>query len=94
MIFLEVSSGALELGWECRGTAGGGDGTSGSRWCSRRRCDVASDTSTMAGPSGMEQRGLAAGHLLMDERRMATLSGIVVASTAARPGKVDASVQL
>ena len=30
----------------------------------------------------------------MDERRMAAVTDIVVASTAARPGKVDASVQL
>ena len=32
--FLKVSSGALGLGWECRGNACGGDGTSGSMWCS------------------------------------------------------------
>ena len=55
---------------------------------------VASDTSTMAVPSGMEQRGFAAGRVLMDERRMAALSRVVAASTTARPGKVDASVQL
>ena len=46
-----------------------------------------------AGLSGMEQRGLAGGHVLMDERRMVALSGVVVASTAGRPGKVDARVQ-
>ena len=52
-----------------------------------------SDTSIMAGLSGMEQRGLAGGRVMMDERRMVALSGVVVASTAARPGKVDAAVQ-
>ena len=48
----------------------------------------------MVGLSGMEQRGLAAGRVLVDERRMVTLSGVVVESTAARPGKVDAAVHL
>ena len=46
----------------------------------------------MAGLSGMEQRGLAGGRVMMDERRMVALSGVVVASTADRPGKVDAAV--
>nr|XP_020189913.1 uncharacterized protein LOC109775596 [Aegilops tauschii subsp. strangulata] len=41
----------------------------------------------MAGLSGMEQRGLAGGRVLMDECGMVALSGIMVASTAARPGK-------
>ena len=50
--------------------------------------------STTAGLGGMEQRGLAGGRVMMDERRMVALSGVVVASTAARPGKVDAAVQL
>ena len=36
----------------------------------------------------------AAGRVLMDECRMAALFGVVVASTAARPGKVNASVAL
>ena len=53
---------------------------------------MASSTSTTAGLSGMEQLGLAVGRVLMDERRMVALSGVVVASAAARPGKVDASV--
>ena len=57
----------------------------------RRRSRVASGTSTMAGLSGMEQPGLAGGRVMMDERRMMALSGVVVASTAARPGKVDAA---
>ena len=42
---------------------------------------------------GMEKRGLGDGRVMMDERRMVALSGVVVASTAARPGKVDATVQ-
>ena len=48
---------------------------------------MVSDTSTTAGLCGMEQRGLAGGRVMMDERRMVALSGVVVASTAARPGK-------
>ena len=60
----------------------------------KRRSGVASGMSTTAGLSGMEQRDLAGGCVMMDERRMVVLSGIVVASTAARPGKDDASVQL
>ena len=59
----------------------------------KRRSGMASDTSTTAGLSGMEQRGLASGRVMMDERRMVELSGVVVVSTAARPGKVDAAVQ-
>nr|XP_020199841.1 vegetative cell wall protein gp1-like [Aegilops tauschii subsp. strangulata] len=39
----------------------------------------------------MEQRGLAGGRVMMDERRMVALSGNVVASTAARPGKIGAA---
>ena len=46
--------------------------------------------STTAGLGGMEQRG---GRVMMDERRMVALSGVVVTSTAARPGKLDAAVQ-
>ena len=45
------------------------------------------------GLGGMEQRGIAGGRVMMDERGMVALSVIVVASTAARPGKVDAAVQ-
>ena len=60
---------------------------------SRRRSNVAFGTSTTAGLSSMEQRGLAGGRVMMDERRMVVLSGVVVASTAARPGKVHAAVQ-
>ena len=41
----------------------------------------------------MEQRGLVDGRVMMDERRMVVLSGVVVVSTAAKPGKVDATVQ-
>ena len=59
----------------------------------KRRSGVVSDTSTMAGLSGMEQRGLAGGRVMMDECRMVALSGVVVASTVATPGKVDAAVQ-
>ena len=58
----------------------------------KRRSGVVSDTSTTAGLSGMEQQGLAGGRVMMDERRMVALSGVVVALTAARPGKVDAAV--
>ena len=54
---------------------------------------MASGTSTTAGLSGMEQRGVAGGRVIMDERRMVALSGVVVASTAAKPGKVHAAVQ-
>ena len=54
---------------------------------------MASDTSTTAGLSGMEQRGLVGGRVMMDERRMVALSGVVVASTVARPGKVHAAIQ-
>ena len=53
---------------------------------------MASGTSTTVGLSGMEQRGLAGGRVMMDERGMVALSGVMVASTAARPGKVDATV--
>ena len=49
--------------------------------------------STTAGLGGMEQRGLADGRVMMDEHRMVALSGVVMASTAARPGKVDAAIQ-
>ena len=49
--------------------------------------------STTAGLSGMEQRGLAGEQVMMDEYMMVALSGVVVMSTAARPGKVDAAVQ-
>ena len=59
---------------------------------SRRRSGVASGTSTTAGLGVMEQHGLAGGRVMMDERRMVALSGVVVASTTARPGKVDATV--
>ena len=44
---------------------------------------------------GSQRHGAAGsrrGHVMMDERRMVALSGIVVASTIARPGKVDAGV--
>ena len=54
---------------------------------------MAFGTSTTVGLSGMEQRGLAGGRVLMDERRAVELSGAMVASTTARPGKVDAAVQ-
>ena len=43
----------------------------------KRRSGVASDTSTTVGLSGMEQRGLADGRvMMMDERRMVALSGV------------------
>ena len=59
----------------------------GVRWCG-----VPFLTSTTAGLGSMEQRGIAGGRVMMDERRMVALSGNVVASTAARPGKVDAAL--
>ena len=59
---------------------------------SRRRSGVASGRSTTAGLSGMEQRGLTGGRVMMDERRMVALSGVMVASMAARSGKVDVAV--
>ena len=43
---------------------------------------------------GMEQRRLGVRCVVMDTRRRSTLSGVMVASAAARPGKVDTSVQL
>ena len=33
--------------------------------------------STMAGLGGMDQRGLTGGHVMMDERRMMVLSGVI-----------------
>ena len=39
-------------------------------------------------------RGIAGGRVMMDERRMVALSGVVVASMAERPGTVHATVQL
>ena len=60
----------------------------GVRWCG-----VPSLASTTAGLGGMEQRYLAGGRVMMDERGMVALSGVVVASTAARSSKVDAAVQ-
>ena len=59
----------------------------GVRWCG-----VPSLASMTAGLGGMEQRGLASERVMMDERRMVALSDVVVTSTAARPGKVDAAV--
>ena len=53
---------------------------------------MSSGTLTTAGLGGMEQRGLAGGRVMMDDRRMVALSGVVVASTTARPGKVDATL--
>ena len=41
-----------------------------------------------------EQWRLGVRCVAMDTRRRSTLSGVVVASAAARPGKVDAAVQL
>ena len=41
----------------------------------------------------MEDRGLARGRVMMDERRMVALSGVLVALMAARPGKIDPAVQ-
>ena len=54
---------------------------------------MASGTSTTAGLSGMEQLALVGRRAMMDERRMVALYGVVVASMAARPGKVDAAIQ-
>ena len=45
----------------------------------KRSSGVVSDTSTTAGLSGMEQRGLAGGRVMIDERRIVVLSGVVVA---------------
>ena len=60
---------------------------------SGRRSGVASGTSTTADLSDMEQRDLAGGLVMVDECRMVALSGVVVASTTARPGKVDAAAR-
>ena len=43
---------------------------------------------------GMEQRRLGVRCVAMDTRRRSTLSGVVVASAAARPGKADVAVEL
>ena len=43
---------------------------------------------------GMGQRRLGVRCVAMDTRRRSTLSGVVVASMAERPGMVDATVQL
>ena len=43
---------------------------------------------------GMEQRRLGVRCVVTDTRRRSTLSGVVVASAAARPGKAVATVQL
>ena len=43
---------------------------------------------------GMEQRRLGVRCVAMDMRRRSTLSGVVVALAATRPGKIDAAVQL
>ena len=43
---------------------------------------------------GMEQRRLGVRCVVTDTRRRSTLSGIMVASAAARLGKADATVQL
>ena len=51
MSFLEAPPG--EFGCLVRGLAGGGEGTSGSRWFSRRWSGVASDASTTAGLGSM-----------------------------------------
>ena len=59
-----------------------------------RWCGVASTISTAAGLGGMVQQSLDDRLVLMDSRRRVSRSGVVVASTAARPGKVDAAVQL
>lgn len=65
--------------------------TDGS-WC-RRWCGVASTVSTTAGLGSVEQQSPGDGHVLMDERRAVKLSSAMVASMAARSGKVDAAIQ-
>ena len=44
-------------------------------------------------PGGMALRSFSDGRVWMDTCRMVTLSGIVVASMIARPGKVHVAVQ-
>ncbi len=55
---------------------------------------VASTLSSTVGLGGMAQWRLGVRCAEMDSRRRVTLPGVVVASAAARPGKVDAAVQL
>ena len=43
---------------------------------------------------GMDKRRLGVRCVVMDTRRRPTLSGVVVASAAARSGKVDVAVHL
>ena len=47
-----------------------------------------------AGPGGLAQRGLDDGRVLMDARKVVALFGVVVASTAVGPGKVNALISL
>lgn len=65
------------------------------RWCRGcqvvRRCIYHIDDDDIG---GMVQLHLDDGCGWMDERRAVELSGAMVASTAARPGKVNAAVQL
>ena len=60
----------------------------------KRRSGVASGTSTSGVSVAWSSGGPAGGRVMMDERRMAALSGVVVASMAERPSTVHATVQL
>ena len=58
-----------------------------------RRSGVSSTVRPTTDPGGMALRSFSDGRVWMDTCRMMVLSGAVVASTAARPGKVHAVVQ-
>ena len=55
---------------------------------------MASIVSSTVGLGGMAQWSLGVRCTEMDSRRRKKLSGVVVASTVARPCKVDATIQL
>ena len=59
-----------------------------------RRSGVTSTARPAADHGGMALRSFDDGRAWMDTRRMVALSGVVVASTTVRPGKVDAAVHL
>ena len=59
----------------------------------KRKSGVSSCPFMAADLDGVARWRLGARCAEMDSRRMVALSGVVVASTAARPGKLDATIQ-
>ena len=71
------------------------EGSAGEGWgcaASLRWSGVSFYIVLAAALGGMEQRRLGVRYVVTDTRRRSTLSGVVVGSTTARPGKVDATV--